>query len=221
MEDENGIEALKTRLLQFAREKYDMGMSKFEDYCKLNRGTIASFKKKGPSAEIIMKISSKCPELNVNWLLGIEDEMLRGTSESNDGVGPTIPLLPFSAVAGSLSENIPVGTTEIIDRYVIPDFSARGADYAIRVDGDSMWPKYANGDILAIRILREVTFFQWGKVYCLATNQGCVIKRLFPDPNDKDGIICHSENTENYPDYAIKKTDIYGVAIVVGHAGIE
>lgn len=221
MEDENGIEALKTRLLQFAREKYAMGMSKFEDYCKLNRGTISSFKKKGPSADILMRISSKCPELNVNWLIGIEDEMIRGTHGRDEKIGPTIPLLPFSAVAGSLSENTPIDAMLATEKYVVPDFTARGADCAIRVDGDSMYPRYSNGEILAIRVIKDPTFFQWGKVYVLSTNQGCVIKRLFPDPEDKEGIICHSENTENYPDYAIKKTDIYGVAIVVGHAGIE
>lgn len=214
------MEEVKQRLTQFARSQYDMGQSRFEDYCEINRGTINAIKKQGPTTAVLQKISSRCPELNLNWLVTGEGEMLIGEISRQDK-SQGIPLLPFSAVAGSLSENTPIGTTEVIDRYVIPDFSARGADCAIRVDGDSMWPRYANGDILAIRTVQDPTFFQWGKVYVLSTNQGCVIKRLFPDPENPEGIICHSENTENYPDYKITKQDIFGVAIVVGHAGIE
>lgn len=194
-----------------------MGMTRFEDFTGINSGTINKILD-GVSTTTLAKIVAACPELNTNWLLLGEGEMLKDSPTESVG---TIPLLPFSAVAGSLAENTPIDTRMAVERYVIPEFSARGADCAIRVDGDSMYPRYSNGEILAIRVIKDPTFFQWGKVYVLSTNQGCVIKRLFPDPNDEDGIICHSENTENYPDYKITKQDIYGVAIVVGHAGIE
>ena len=62
------MEDFKKRLLEFARARYDMGQSKFEDYCELNRGTISAIKVHGPTASIIMKISIRCPELNLNWL---------------------------------------------------------------------------------------------------------------------------------------------------------
>lgn len=62
------MEDFKNRLLEFARVQYDMGQSKFEDYCEVNRGTISAIKVQGPTAQIIMKISSRCPELNLNWL---------------------------------------------------------------------------------------------------------------------------------------------------------
>lgn len=62
------MEEFKRRLLLFIKERYDFGQNKFEDYCDLNHGTISSIKVKGPSAEIVAKISNKCPELNLNWL---------------------------------------------------------------------------------------------------------------------------------------------------------
>jgi len=207
----------KARLVEFARKQYGMGMTRFEEFTGINSGTINKIRD-GISTTTLTKIAAACPELNIRWLLGEDTDML------NDGAGAganTIPLLPFSAVAGSLSENTPIDATTAIEQYVIPDFTARGADCAIRVDGDSMYPRYSNGEILALRVIHDPTFFQWGKVYVLATNQGCVIKKLFPDPDDPNGIICHSENTANYPDYRITKQDIFGVAIVVGHAGIE
>ena len=207
----------KTRLVEFARKQYGMGMTRFEDHTGINSGTINKIRD-GVSTTTLAKIASACPELNIDWLLLGKGDMLKSKETE---VRNTIPLLPFSAVAGSLAENTPIDAREAIDRYVIPEFSARGADCAIRVDGDSMYPRYSNGEILAIRIIKDPTFFQWGKVYVLSTNQGCVIKRLFPDPGNPDGIICHSENSENYPDYKITKQDIFGVAVVVGHAGIE
>lgn len=63
----------KERLVQFARAQYDMGQNYFEKYCGINWGTISSIKVKGPSAEIITKISFKCPELNLNWLFRGEE----------------------------------------------------------------------------------------------------------------------------------------------------
>lgn len=218
------MEEFKQRLLLFV-ENLGQSVRAFEQDCGLANGTISSIKVKGPSVGNLSKIAYAHPELNLSWLLTGEGKMLRenqdGKRSDSTASGPGIPLLPFSAVAGSLSENTPIDSTMAIERFVIPDFSARGADCAIRVDGDSMYPRYSSGDILAIRIVKDPTFFQWGKVYVLSTNQGCVIKRLFPDPADDNAIICHSENTEHYPDYKITKQDIFGVAIVVGHAGIE
>ncbi len=72
------MEDFKNRLLEFARVQYDMGQSKFEDYCDINRGTISAIKVQGPTASIVMKISSKCPELNLNWLFRGEGSMLIG-----------------------------------------------------------------------------------------------------------------------------------------------
>ena len=144
---------------------------------------------------------------------------LRSKPEGTDEYS-YIPLLPFSAVAGFLTDN---NREDAFGRsaVVFEDFSARGADCAIRVDGDSMYPRYSNGDILAVRIIKDPSFVQWGKVYVLSTTQGCVVKKLLPDPMAEDRIICHSENHEAYPDYSIPMSDVLAVGIVVGHAGVE
>ena len=67
------MEAFKNRLIAFARTQYNLGQNRFEDYCGINHGTINSIKLKGPSAEIITKISDRCPELNLNWLFRGEE----------------------------------------------------------------------------------------------------------------------------------------------------
>ena len=157
----------------------------------------------------------------VNIVESKMNEMVRAEAKAAQEVN-LIPLLPFTAVAGYLCESATsvdsYPTTEVVS---FPDFSKLGADCAIRVEGVSMYPRYNNGDVLAIRILRSPTFFQWGRVYVVSTEQGCVIKRLFPDPEDEEKIICHSENSTEFPDYKITKNDVLGVAIVIGHAGVE
>ena len=132
-----------------------------------------------------------------------------------------LPVLSFAAMAGHLSENNGTEFSDEFEHCVIPDFTSRGADFLIRVDGDSMYPRYANGELLAVRIIDTPTFFQWGRVYVMSTQQGCVVKRIFPDPNNENNILCHSENCANYPDYTIPKGDVLKFAIVVGHAGID
>lgn len=62
------MENLKKRLIDFARDKYDMGQTRFEDYCGLAHGTISAIKEKGPTASVIMRIATACPELDLNWL---------------------------------------------------------------------------------------------------------------------------------------------------------
>lgn len=95
------------------------------------------------------------------------------------------------------------------------------ADCAVRVDGCSMYPRYSSGDLLALKVLDSPTFIQWGRPHVLKTSQGCVVKRLFPDPVDDTKIVCHSEDCRNYPDFKIDKKDVLGIALVVGRIGTE
>ena len=201
------------RIEQFASSK-KISIREFERTCGITNGTVSSIKKQGPTAMMLSKISSAFPELSADWLISGRKTPVSSLKT------PGIPLLPFGALAGYMGENNGVQSFSGETVY-FPDFSERGADCAIRVEGDSMIPRYNSGDVLAIRILRDPAFFQWGRCYVISTTQGCIVKRLFPDPDDPEGIICHSENSEMYPDYKITKSDVLAVAIVVGHAGVE
>lgn len=206
-------EDVKQRIIAFAEGK-DLSINSFEKLCGLGNGTVGKIGSRGPSADVISRIVKTYPELSADWIISGKD------APRTDKKMRGIPLLPFGALAGYMGENNGVQSFTG-DTVYFPDFSERGADCAIRVEGDSMLPRYNNGDVLAIRILHDPTFFQWGRCYVVSTTQGCIIKRLFPDPNDPNGIICHSENSEMYPDYKISKSDVIAIAIVVGHAGVE
>jgi repressor LexA len=143
-----------------------------------------------------------------------------GTPPAVERSTKTLPLIPIEAVAGFNGYDAAGVRLEDCTQYTVPEFAALHADFLIRVSGSSMYPKYSSGDILACRKLTDVTFFQWGKVYVLDSNQGAMVKRLFPSENDPDKISCHSDN-ENYPPFDITKSDIRSVSIVVGAIRFE
>lgn len=171
-------------------------------------------------------------DINIEWLVTGRGEMISNLHVSNKGTisltekgrlicDNSIPLIPVDAIAGFVKSDCSVMDTDIVERYVIPEFKEKNADYLIRVSGSSMYPKYSNGDILACRSIADISFFQWGKVYVLDSDQGPLVKRIFPCHNDELFLECRSDNSENYPPFNILKSSIRRVALVVGVIRLE
>jgi len=205
------MEHLKQRLMEFARQRYDMGQTRFEDHCGLSHGTIAAIKSNGPSASVITRISSACPELNLNWLfLGVGD-MVVGEQREVGQTPHTLPLIPLEAFAGP---GLPsYGDERVEDFYTVTEF--KESDFLIRVKGDSMTPKYNGGDLVACKKVTETYFLQWGRVYVICTrSQGIMIKRVQP-AQDNQWITCVSDNPK-YAPFDVPKEDIVSIALVNG-----
>lgn len=207
------MEELKQRLIDFARKMYDMGQTRFEDRCGLGHGTISAIKSAGPSASVITRISSACPELNLNWLFTGAGEMLNTTTPPPSSSAHSLPLIPAEAFAGP---GLPSYDDERIeDFYTVSEF--KNSDFLIRVKGDSMVPKYNGGDIVACKkvALDRLYFLQWNRAYVIYTeSQGIMIKRV--RPSEKDGYIkCVSDNVE-YAPFDVPVSDIIQIALVNG-----
>lgn len=87
------METFKNRLLEYARLRFDMGQSRFEDYCGINRGTISAIKVQGPTASIVMKIAIKCQDLDLNWLFrGEGDMLLNRNSQHSQPSAPSVSI---------------------------------------------------------------------------------------------------------------------------------
>lgn len=203
-------EEVRDRIKALA-DKKNLTISAFEKVCGIGNGTIEKIGSRGPSSNMISRIIETYPEISADWLISGKEAP---TTSAN---APGIPLLPFCAMAGYMAENNGLQGFSG-EKVYLPDFSARGADFAIRVDGDSMYPKYNGGDVLACRILTDKTLFDYGRVYVLSTRNGCVVKRVFQ--GGEHSVMLHSENPA-YKDYELDVNDILAVAVVVGHAGLE
>jgi len=210
------IEIMKERLLEFVRYT-GLPVYQFEKLCGLSNAYIKNMSK-GIGADKLDNILNKFPELNKQWLLYGEGNMLVEQSKKGVDSGAItaegLPLIPIDAVAGFNGVDVQGVRLEDCSRYVVPEFAELRAEYMIRVSGSSMYPKYSNGDLLACRRVREVTFLQWGKVYVLDSNQGAMVKRMFPC-EDSEVVECRSDNP-NYPPFRLPKSEIRSVSIVVG-----
>ena len=211
--NEQETTGLNYRLTKFARERYDFGQNKFETYCNIPRGTISKIRGgSGISTSTLTKICTKCPELNVTWLLTGEGEMTNRVEKARPiPETHTLPLIPMEAFAGP---GLPAYEDERIeDFYTVSEF--KNSDFLIRVKGDSMTPKYSGGDLVACKKVNDIYFLQWGRVYVVYTqSQGIMIKRVQPSENESC-IKCVSDNPK-YAPFDVPKDDIVSIALVNG-----
>lgn len=132
------------------------------------------------------------------------------------GSSEGIPLIPLDAVAGFPAESGGGVRLEDCERYVIPEFENKGANFLIRVSGDSMVPLYYSGDLLACCKITDIRFFQWGTVYVLETSQGVLVKRVQESVDHADSILCVSENSSVHHPFLLPRDDIRSLSIIVG-----
>ena len=176
------------------------------------------------SDKFLDKICSLDNNINKVWILENKGEMLKSSNNTPAVAEPQIPsgvpMLPFDAFAGIGTDVEGVSLDTIEERYVVPLFDGMNMDFMISVRGSSMYPKYNSGDVVACRMVQELLFVQWNKVYVLDTiSQGVIIKRL--KKSDKEGfVICKSDN-EQYEPFEIPMSDIRTIALVVGVIRLE
>ena len=128
-----------------------------------------------------------------------------------------MPLIPYDAFAGY--GEFTYGDMPIENYYIINEFNT--ADFLIRVKGDSMYPKYNSGDLIACKKVNEITFWQWHRIYAICTkNQGILIKRVEEFRENPAYITLVSENPK-YKPFEIHEDEIIDVALVLGAIILE
>lgn len=165
------------------------------------------------------------PQYSTEWLLTGKEPMLKENIKSNSDIlikkiegnsKDGIPLIPLDAVAGFPATDSTCAYIERCDRYIIPEFQNKGADFLIRVSGDSMTPLYYSGDLIACHKIKDIRFFQWGTVYVLETSQGVLVKRVMESIEHNDCILCASENGTIHRPFLLPKDDIRSMSTIVG-----
>lgn len=229
--------------LQYYMAQKDINDNQMTIAAGLSVGLLGKAKNggKGLSSLSIEKILLAYDDINPDWLLTGRGSMLK-TKEA-PSVTPTkeqplsiskdtkkitvqqgkrerklskgIPLIPLEAVAGFPATDSEASYLEDCERYIIPEFEAKGANFLIRVSGDSMMPLYNNGDIIACRKIHDILFFQWGGVYVLETSQGVIVKYVEESEKSDDCILCVSENPRFKP-FQLPKSDIRSLSTIIG-----
>ena len=223
--------------LRFFIENEGLSVRQFESLIGSSDGKIAKFIASNSSlkSDTLIKVMEIFPHLSINWLLTGEGEMLLSSSDKHEGTtkelrrnleettdlsNAGIPLIPVDAVAGFNGIDSPSIHIDDCQRYLVPEFKQLNAEFMIRVSGSSMYPKYSSGDILACRKLTSYNFIQWGKIYVIDSEQGAMVKRLFPCDEQPDCVTCKSDNP-NYPPFKLPTTEIRSLSIVLGSIRFE
>ena len=220
----------KTKMLEGLIRHYTKGnKAQFAKLLGVSAQTISAWIARNTfDAELIY---AKCRYVDSSWLLTGEGAMLQETENNNaptpkhtveiahqvpHGSSEGIPLIPLDAVAGFPAESGGGVRLEDCERYVIPEFENKGANFLIQVSGDSMVPLYYSGDLLACRKITDIRFFQWGTVYVLETSQGVLVKRVQESVDHADSILCVSENSSVHHPFLLPRDDIRSLSIIVG-----
>lgn len=208
---------IKDRFARFIEYK-KLSKRKFQESIGVSNSYIQNIAS-GIGAEVLSRISKTYPDLNTDWLLTGEGDMLKPAPSASEGAesaagapevpgGHFIPLIPVSAQGGSLNDFVVSIKGSECEKVLSP---ARGAEFAIQVAGDSMAPEYPNGSQIHIKRINEQAFIEWGKVYVLDTCNGTVIKRIVPSAR-RGFIRCLSINPDPiYAPFEVALSDVYGI----------
>lgn len=232
--------AVKQRLVHFIKSMH-LTQKAFEDRCGMSNGYVANIRK-GIGDDKLLNIVQQFPQLNREWLLYGEGEMLKPQPQVvqsniigdnnyiNGGVCPECgrpEIIPTNVGAPIIPTS--VSRTPHIDILEYINQKSSGVERSNisigdmpitlwhRVRDTSLMPNYRTGDLLGLWAYPKGEEMPIpGKLYAVDTwNNGLIVRYLF---HDEAGYRAHSPSSEEYPDFVIEFGDIvriYRVMIMV------
>ena len=199
---------IKERTLEFIKHK-NISVKEFETRCGLSNGYVTAMRK-GYGADKLNNVLTEFPELNRDWLLYNEGEMLNVT-EVVEVTEHGTPVYDLDVTCGGRSRPIVFADEHIIGHVNLPNVSPTAA--IIRANGDSMEPHIHDGDWIAVREVKNMNVLYYGQVYVVITDELRLLKYLRRDEDEQHYVILRSEN-KNYDDIRLAKSEIRHLFIV-------
>lgn len=203
------------RLDKFAQMK-NLNDNRITKECNLSIGTLGKSRK--PGKDISVKTAAKVldcyTDLNRKWFLTGEGNMFNAGASAGYAAYPLID--SSKAECGKASGLAEAAMIEDLPRIALPGIPHE-TEFFIQASGYSMINKQ-NPDLsippAAFVGLAKINsgIIRWGEVYAIVTNDGIMLKRLFPDDSNNSSVKCVSYNTEDFPPFSIPFDDIREVA---------
>lgn len=200
--------SVKSRLLEFLDYK-KISKSSLSKMLDVSPAYVSAMRKSLPEEKVV-RLCALFPELNRDWLLYGEGEMLHENCDDCRNFSLKdyeVPLLPVEAYAGSLqmwSEGVRLSQC---DRIISP---MPGVDLAIRISGNSMEPEFHNGSMILIKRINDRAFIPWGNPMVIDTENGVLVKAVYPSGEGPEFIEARSYNPD-YPPFLIPTDSIFGL----------
>jgi SOS-response transcriptional repressor LexA len=100
----------------------------------------------------------------------------------------------------------------------VPGFS--DCSYALPVCGNSMAPKFKNGDIIAVKEINNKAIILYGEAYLVITEEYRIVKIIRKHPSDESKLLLVSENDE-YDPVEILRDEVKKLYLVKGKIEIN
>ncbi len=187
--------SVKNRLKEFIKFR-NLSVIAFEKSIGASNGYVNSISK-SIGLDKISKIIEIYSTLNIEWLLTGNGKMLKEEATSEIiKERKLIPLWDGVAIGGTGEVANLAPQSETAERVDAGDWF-RDATLAMRVHGDSMYPMYKSGSIVALKEVFDKRLIVFGQDYVVETSEYRVIKRL--QRSEYDGCwLCCSVNEEMY-----------------------
>lgn len=180
-------ETVKERLLLFIKEK-GLSQKRFEETAHISNGYVNNLKA-SPSSKVLQKIFYAFPDLSQSWLLTGEGSMLQ-----SDNIPADRPRMSYTEGKPYYNVDFTGGFDIVLnDQTAKPDYlidfkKYREADCWCNITGHSMEPLISNGDIIAIKELKNWRdFILYGEAYGIVTEDMRTVK-----------IVTKSEKGDGY-----------------------
>lgn len=172
-----------------------------------------------PSADILIDFSKIFENANMNWILtGIEPKY---NSELTENINPYEEIednrVPYYDV--KLTEINSLTAMEEKPDYFVSYKPFNDCTAYLPVYGDSMYPRYAAGDVIAVKKVKNKSIILWGEAYVVITNENAnEIKaiKIIHEHADEKKVILRSSNPNYKGDIIIQKQDILSLYIIKG-----
>lgn len=167
--------------------------------------------------EPVKTILNSIEDINPDWLLNEKGDMLRESHLPVNTEGKGVPYFEDIEASCSILEmpmNTPENPTFYIDYEHFNDCNAY-----IPVVGDSMYPQYCAGEIVAVKRIYNFDVIQWGEAYLVVTNDNANNLRTIKQIHycdDESKIILRASNPNYRGDTKINKEDILSLFIIKG-----
>jgi len=207
MQEKNKENSLiKRNILKYAEFK---GISKYEVYQKTGISRSVLSQNNGMTEDNLLKFLAYYSDVNPEWLLTGQGEMLRNTEkpdvklyepENTPSGRKLIPFYDIETEAGTVQiSNMEDGNEPA--EYIDAGDWFLDADSAMRVHGDSMYPEYKSGSIIVMREVFDKRLIVYGEDYMVQTREYRVIKRLYRGTEEGRWLACsvNKEIWENGP----------------------
>lgn len=218
---------VKDRLIAFLEEK-GINKSEFGRRIGVSSAFITSMRK-SIQPDKVRSIKEQFPDLNIEWLLTGEGEMLANNEpelRAAENVKDSARLIPFydAETTGGYTGLVSSSTEEAtLKGYIQAGGWFNGRETAaIRHVGDSMI-EYPNGCVLAVREVTERRLLVPGQNYVIETMEYRITKRV-QRGSSPDTIALYSTNQEKYEDgrliyepFEISLEDVRRIFSVLGY----